>query len=932
MSDYSYYPFVRTGLSTGVTGQDATPPVAPPFVALSVSGVVAGSSSTPVQLRLAGPGEVRGLDRRTVIRTDPADGSLGVPPNLFAAVELQPPDLPWMFTPLAPNGQRLRPWLCLVVTDLEETGEPVVDTSKPLPVLHVPDPASMLPNPDEAWAWAHVAAAGTPTSLESTIDSNPEQVVARLLCPRKLSPERRYVAAVVPVFAGGAAAGLGEDPGVASDVIADPAKIQNAWSVAAGAKSVDLPVYFSWEFQTGVGGDFHSLALRLQGRPLDPGAGTRPMDITSPGGGLPDLPANAATKNLGLEGALAPDQFQPTPWDSGESATFASGISGLVAAANTAPASLGPPLWGRWPAAQLLVPATTPAWLRSLNIDPRSRAAAGLGALVVQQQREQLLAQAWEQVGDVERANQRLRQAQLARAHGRSLYLGGLPALGDGSFLQLTRPLQDRVLVGAKTTAYAEIADGAVPERLFDGAFRRLARARGPLGRRMGLHPGSTIEKAAAGAATAAPPSAPPKGSGVIVAQVEHLPATALKQRAGTAGFTPLTNWWKPFSTGTRETADDTPLMAAFRAEVAAYETWKDGTRRAPQTRPALDPGSLRARITAAVDPDDTVHARTSAVVTAPNWDGAGDPLEPIMAAPVFRQPMVDPLAALSQALVLPGLEGIPADTVTAAVPNAAFIAAYMVGLSHEMANELLFAEYPTDQRGTYFPQFWDTRGRVPAAAPGTTDDITPIDGWLPAHALGDDVSGGGSGLLVVIIRGELLRRYPNATLYVQAAKWTAPVAPATEVTRRELDPSGTTLYPVLRGRLEPDLVYFGVQLSADDARGTEPPSDPSKPAGYFVVFEQHPTAPHYGLDDGAAAAGGGPAAWNQVTWGDVTPPGADPTKPVFVPATKPSWWTKQLGGPAWGASSAALAAITLQRPTRLALHASDLLPTPPSS
>jgi hypothetical protein len=181
-----------------------------------------------------------------------------------------------------------------------------------------------------------------------------------------------------------------------------------------------------------------------------------------------------------------------------------------------------------------------------------------------------------------------------------------------------------------------------------------------------------------------------------------------------------------------------------------------------------------------------------------------------------------------------------------------------------------------------------------------------------------------------VIIRGELLRRYPNATLYVQPAKWKAPAAPATEVTR-ELDTSATILYPLLRGRLEPDLVYFGVQLTADEARGTEPPTDPSNSAGYFVVFEQHPTAPHYGLDDGAAAADGGPADWNQVTWGDVTPPGADPTKPVFAPGTRPSWWTKQLGGPAWGASSAAMAAITLQRPTRLALHASDLLPPPPS-
>jgi len=183
-ADYTYYSYLRTALSGAVTVPDTA--AAGPFVSVSVSAVVNGATAQPVKLRLAGPGEIRGLDRRTVIRTDPADGALGVPPNLFPTVELQPADLPWMFTPLGPTGAKLRPWLCLVVTDVEETGEPVVDATKPLPVLTVPNPDLMLPDPDEAWAWAHVDAAGQPASLETAIDSTPGQVVARLMCPRKL--------------------------------------------------------------------------------------------------------------------------------------------------------------------------------------------------------------------------------------------------------------------------------------------------------------------------------------------------------------------------------------------------------------------------------------------------------------------------------------------------------------------------------------------------------------------------------------------------------------------------------------------------------------------------------------------------------------------------------------------------------------------------
>ena len=172
----------------------------------------------------------------------------------------------------------------------------------------------MLPNPAEAWAWAHVAAVGEPTSLEALVTSNSTQVVARLVCPRLLDPERRYIASIVPLFEGGRIAGLGGTPPEGPND-----RLQNAWTTGAQ----DLPVYFSWQFHTGVGGDFRSLAQRLKGRPLPDGAGTRTMDISAPGGVL-NLAANATTKSLGLEAALKPDHFCPTDWDPTEQARFAS--------------------------------------------------------------------------------------------------------------------------------------------------------------------------------------------------------------------------------------------------------------------------------------------------------------------------------------------------------------------------------------------------------------------------------------------------------------------------------------------------------------------------------------------------------------------------------------------------------------------------------
>jgi hypothetical protein len=58
-----------------------------------------------------------------------------------------------------------------------------------------------------------------------------------------------------------------------------------------------------------------------------------------------------------------------------------------------------------------------------------------------------------------------------------------------------------------------------------------------------------------------------------------------------------------------------------------------------------------------------------------------------------------------------------------------------MVGLNHEFARELLWREYPTDQRGSYFRQFWDVRKKIAEAvdkeaAREKFKDIKAIHTW----------------------------------------------------------------------------------------------------------------------------------------------------------------------------------------------------------
>src|SRR5207249_4204956 len=103
------------------------------------------------------------------------------------------------------------------------------------------------------------------------------------------------------------------------------------------------------------------------------------------------------------------DEPSPSPVDE----QFAADLEPVL----NVPDAVGPPIYGRWHAAVTKASAAKPAgWPDELNVDPRHRVAAGLGTQVVQQRQEDLMAAVWQQVGEILRANQLLRQAQLAVA------------------------------------------------------------------------------------------------------------------------------------------------------------------------------------------------------------------------------------------------------------------------------------------------------------------------------------------------------------------------------------------------------------------------------------------------------------------------------------------------------------------------------------
>jgi len=352
------------------------------------------------------------------------------------------------------------------------------------------------------------------------------------------------------------------------------------------------------------------------------------------------------------------------------------------------------------------------------------------------------------------------------------------------------------------------------------------------------------------------------------------------------------------------------------------------------------------------------------------------DPLEPIMAAPSFPQPMYVPLRDYSEQYVLPGAELVPANSLGLLAANHTFIEAYMTGLNHEMGRRLLWYGYPTDQRGSCFRQFWDTSAYVrqpgdptdPAALAELLKDIPPINTWPTPTALGTHPNRTNvvANNIVLLIRGELLKRYPNAIIYAGKAK--KDNSPSADPNGRILDASDER-YPIFRGTLPNDMTFLGFNLSVADAYG----GTPASPEGFFFVFQQQPSEPRFGLEptesgdptthwadlawtNFGVTKSGGTAIYKLPNLGNSTRSGLvknspwrlasqvfslvldSVTLPDFLsPSSQPKRIAIQSDASdpddannGWGKNSAQSAYILLRMPFRILIHADMMLPQPP--
>ena len=972
-----FIPWLRRGLAASIVRPDAAPSgTAVPVTTFAVQINATANDPTTVanvNLPLVGPGDIAGLDPRVVVRTEPGKDESDAEFKHFVAIEFDQADLPWRYTPASANSAgQLHPWFTLAVLKDDEWTPVQPSPTQKLPVATIKNAVS-LPPLGTAWANAHVQLHGaainatTTDALNAVLQGQPGQFVARLICPRVLAQQTHYTAMLIPTYMRGVVAGLGTRPDDSVDAL------QPGWQPTDA--NFNLPIYYQWQFQTGVVGDFQDLAAALTPEPVPATVGRRDIDVSVPGFDLPNAAVTPSTSPptptvtaMPMEGAL--QSFQAS--NLGEpvvSTNWLTAIESFINSQQTAvdqqaPRPLvAPPLYGRWHAGQTqLQSSTNQPWLFELNSDPRDRVSAGLGTLVVEERHQELMASAWSQIEGLLKANSERKFLQLGREAFARAFTRHVQSASVDSLHLLFGILQRWVLRAAgDITIHADFGQSVVGHDVFDPQWRRLTRPRGPIGRRQLRHipgqvtPFTPVTKLGGGFQPAPPPPNAPSGmvspavifSGSVPGNLTPPEVTILvtqgndvmlfwgillfcvsrKLLAAGAGRA----WWwllrvmrfglelirlaagttsttiriavrdgtlTPAQVSGATTTSVFTLQPTFPATIPppaapggadstdagefrsawAIALGSTATPGLPAiVRTAIDVIATSTRLIAGLSPSVTLIASLFArfkLDLSIIWQQA-DQLEPVQAAPSFPQPMWAPLRDESVDWILPGLEQVATNSVGLVVSNQRFIEAYMAGLNHEMARTLLWNDFPTDQRGTYFQQFWDSRGNTT----GSSLDINPITAWNAAKGLGNNSARSTPASLVLLVRGDIIRRYPNTVVYAIATPTTEP-PPST----------ATQVLPIFSGLLTRDVAYYGFPLSKNDVLTGN---------GYVFILQEQPAEPRFADPD-------------QTKQGNPT------TEPTFI---LPS-------DSAINATTAAgFASVTFQHPVRVIIPGNLLVP-----
>ena len=209
----------------------------------------------------------------------------------------------------------------------------------------------------------------------------------------------------------------------------------------------------------------------------------------------------------------------------------------------------------------------------------------------------------------------------------------------------------------------------------------------------------------------------------------------------------------------------------------------------------------------------------------------------PIKAYPIFPEPAFYYLKDIADEFILPGIDELPDDSISMFKGNPAFIESYLCGMNTEMGRELLWREYPTDQRGSYFKKFWDSFTTVEDIQKDNFFDVESLHRWTGNLGENHVVIGNQSkgDLLFFAIKSDLMKLYPDTKITLRNA-----ICSYTNNSLKFVAGDREILKPVSEGFVRDGIYVVGFLIDFEKALGCPPEGEfENKDCGFMLVFEK---------------------------------------------------------------------------------------------
>lgn len=862
--------YVRQGVTTladhsAVLGKRMILPVKLTLEAFDIEANTNKTEIVEKQIALFGPGDLVGINEEVISRITPIRNANNFESSLVPFIEFSESDFLWRFSSRQTTDNRnWIPWITLIVLKSasgEDEGEfeKIQGTNKELPQQIRLKSNAILPDLKESWRWAHVhllETEGTAEQITNSVKESSDKVISRLLSPRKLKPQTKYHAFLVPTFRIGSDAAMGI-VGETED------RTELTWETTSETTNKVLPYYYDWEFSTGTQGDFENLVRKLKPRILED-MGLRSIDCSNPGYGMGEegleIKMEAALKSLdtvyqrwGMDTNYDDNEYALSIKIQRKLAEVLNKREEIIDKGNgeiETKLRVTPPVYGEWYADMMgesvkVDTENTSRWLDELNLDFRHRAAAGLGVQFVKKNQEQLMKAAWEQFSTIKKVNNELNLGRFGREISLSMHKR-LDRMLPNNLFRITLPLQNKIISETEKTVGFVLQNSSVTNNMIQLKAKKYFSKKN-----------------------------------INTAQPNFMPVNTEQLVSPEFAVQGMRNSSHNLSTGIN-------LNTLTEPTGPWPEDVVDKTIGSLDPKTTLEPRILnRLGRFRRIEKKEEI-SQINAV--------SEDPLRPVQWYPEFHRPMYRFLREMSQEYILPGLEKIPQNTVGLLQTNRRFIEAFMVGLNHEMASELRWREFPTNMRGNYFRSFWDTSiysvdenekiqfrnttiglmlleqmqskfensfdtySKIEAAYskanPNDQErevasayeiaiekwlltreedkDIDNITNWGTETRLGDHPIAGrpnneeeNLSQIVLVIKGELLEKFTNTIIYLVDKQDGNP----------NLSQTATRIYPIFEGAMPPDIVFIGFPITLEEV------------GNYFLVFEEQLTELRFGLD-----------------------------------------------------------------------------------